>query len=147
MILTKNICFQNIKIKLNDSAVISSNFPGLRTFAASMTSAASTASVASMTLTASFHQKNTDSDGQIIPGTNMTNTGPFSWNGLSKMQFFTDIWYPFCRRLLRPADVTFLKNSCCTQKFPISAFQNHLQTKSNLHIFIRQSQFIKSISK
>ena len=66
----------------------------------------------------------------------MTNTGPFSWNGLSKMQFFTDIWYPFCRRLLRPADVTFLKNSCCTQKFPISAFQNHLQTKSNLHIFI-----------
>ena len=33
------------------------NFPGLRTFAASMNSAASTTSVASMTLTASFHQK------------------------------------------------------------------------------------------
>ena len=75
----------------------------------------------------------------------MTNTGPFSWNGLSK--FFTDIWYPFCRRLLRPADVTFSNNCYCTHKFPISAFQNHLQTKSNLHIFIRQSQFIKSISK
>jgi hypothetical protein len=42
---------------LDDSAVISSDFPGLRTFAASMTSTASTTSVASMTLTASFHQK------------------------------------------------------------------------------------------
>ena len=43
--------------------------------------------------------------------------------------------------------LVFLKNSCGTQKFPISAFQNHLQTKSNLHIYICQSQFIKSISK
>ena len=43
---------------LVDSAVISSNFSGLRTFAASMTSTASTTSVASMTSTASFHQKN-----------------------------------------------------------------------------------------
>jgi hypothetical protein len=60
MILTKNICFQNIKAEfrnLDDSAVISSDFPGLRTFAASMTSTASTTSVASMTSTASFHQK------------------------------------------------------------------------------------------
>jgi hypothetical protein len=43
---------------LDDSAVISSDFPGLRTFATSMTSTASTASVASMTSTASFHQNN-----------------------------------------------------------------------------------------
>ena len=43
---------------LDDSAVISSDFPGFRTFATSMTSTASTASVASMTSTASFHQKN-----------------------------------------------------------------------------------------
>jgi hypothetical protein len=43
---------------LDDSAVISSDFPGLRTFAASMASTASTTSVASMTSTASFHQKN-----------------------------------------------------------------------------------------
>ena len=48
---------------LVDSAVISSNFPGLRTFVASMTSTASTTSVASMTSTASFHEKNTDPDG------------------------------------------------------------------------------------
>ena len=39
-----------------------------------------------------------------------------------------------------------VKNGCGTQKFPITAFQNHLQTKFNLHIFIRQSQFINAIS-
>ena len=39
-----------------------------------------------------------------------------------------------------------IKNGCGTQKFPITAFQNHLQTKFNLHIFIHQSQFISAIS-
>ena len=63
-----------------------------------------------------------------------------------KNLFFTDIWYPFCQWLLIPADVTFLKNYCNTHKFLISAFQNHLQTKSKLHILIRQSKFIKSFS-
>ena len=29
----------------------------------------------------------------IIPDTKMTNTFPFLWNGSSKIQFFTDIWY------------------------------------------------------
>jgi hypothetical protein len=45
-------------MNLDDSAVISNDFPGLITFAASMTSTASTTSVTSMTSTASFHQKN-----------------------------------------------------------------------------------------
>ena len=40
----------------------------------------------------------------------------------------------------------FLKTGYGTQKFLISAFQNHLQTKFNLHIFIHQSQFISAIS-
>ena len=42
----------------------------------------------------------------------------------------------------------FLKKrvAICTQKFPISAIQNHLQTKFNFHIFIHQSQFISAIS-
>ena len=93
-----------------------------------------------------FTKKLPDPNDWIIPGTKMTNTGPFLWNGSSKTKLFTDIWYSFCRRLLRLADVIFLKNGCGTQKFPISAFQNHLQTKSNLHIFIRQSQFISAIS-
>ena len=42
---------------LDDSEVLSSDFPGLKTSAASMTSVTSTASVASMTSTASFRQK------------------------------------------------------------------------------------------
>ena len=43
---------------LDDSEVLSSDFPGLTTSAASMTSVASTASTASMTSTTSFHQNN-----------------------------------------------------------------------------------------
>ena len=72
---------------LDDSEVISSYFPGLKTSAASMTSVTSTAS---MTLTASFHQKNTDPDGLIIPGTKMANTGQSLLNGSSKTILFTD---------------------------------------------------------
>ena len=48
-------------------------------------------------------------DGWIIPSTQLTSTSPFLWNGSSKIQFFTDIWLHFYRRLLRPAYVTFLK--------------------------------------
>ena len=51
----------------------------------------------------------TDPDGLIIPSTQMINTSPILWNRSSKIQYFTDIWYSFCRRLLRPADVNFLK--------------------------------------
>ena len=51
---------------LDDSAVVSSDFTDLRSFAASKTSTASTTSVPSMTSTASFHQKNTDPDVCII---------------------------------------------------------------------------------
>ena len=40
---------------LDDSEVLRSDFPGLKTSAASMTLVASTASMASMTSTASFH--------------------------------------------------------------------------------------------
>ena len=42
----------------DDSEVLGSDFPDLRTSAVSVTSAASTSSVASITFTASFHQKN-----------------------------------------------------------------------------------------
>ena len=63
---------------LSDIEVLSSDFPGLRTSAVSMTSTASPTSMAAMTFTASFHQKNTDPDGLIISGTQTTNIGPFS---------------------------------------------------------------------
>ena len=42
---------------LDESEILSSDFPELRTSVASMTSTASTTSMASMTFTASFHQK------------------------------------------------------------------------------------------
>ena len=56
-----------------------------------------------------FIKKFTDPDGLIIPSTQMTNISPFLWHGSSKIPFFTDIWYSLCWRLLRPADVIFLK--------------------------------------
>jgi hypothetical protein len=56
-----------------------------------------------------FIKKITDPDGLIILSTQMTNTSPFLWNGSSKIQFFTNIWHSFCQRLLRPANVNFLK--------------------------------------
>ncbi len=43
---------------LDDCEVISTDFPGIETSATSMSSTASTTSVASMTLTASFCQNN-----------------------------------------------------------------------------------------
>ena len=54
-----------------------------------------------------FLQEIPDHDGLIISGTKMTNTGPFLWNRSSKIQIFTDIWYLFCWRLLRPTYATF----------------------------------------
>ena len=77
----------------NDSEVLSSDFPGLKTSAVSMISVTSTAS---MTSTASFYQKNTHL------GTKMTNNGPFIWNGSSKIYFFNDF-------------STFSVGSCCGQ--------------------------------
>ena len=63
-----------------------------------------------------FTKKLPSPDGWIVPGTKMTNSGPFSLNKSSKIQIFSDILYPFCQRLLRPADVTFLKTKTVYQK-------------------------------
>ena len=76
------VFFQNIKYKaefknLDDFEVLSSDFPDLRTSAASHIYSLNNLG-GLMTFTASFHQnKITDSDGWIISGTKMTNTGPF----------------------------------------------------------------------
>ena len=78
----------------------SANFPGLRTSAASM---ASTASTTQWPLQTHFIKTNTAPDDWILSGNQKTNTGPFLWNGLSKIQIFTNIWYSFCRRLMRSA--------------------------------------------
>ena len=81
---------------LDDSESLSSDLSGLRTSTASLTLSASMASKASKAL---FHQRTSwppGPDSWIIPGTKMTNTGPFLWHESSKIQFFTDILYPFC---------------------------------------------------
>ena len=110
-----------VKFKnLDDTEVLNRDFPDLKTSEASMTSTTSTASVASMTSAASFHQNFYSTWCWTIPSTQMTSTSPFLWNGLSKIQFFTDIWYPFCRRLLRPAYVTFLKTGWWNSNFQTS---------------------------
>jgi hypothetical protein len=76
----------------------------------------------------------------------ITRTGPFLWNGSSKIQIFTDIWYLFCCRLLRPTYATFLKTGWWNSNSLTSGIYRYLQTKSNLHISICQSHFKRNIS-
>ena len=66
------------------TVVLSSDFQRLRISAVSMTLTASTASVASMTLTASFHNFFTEFYVSINLGTKMTYPGLSMWNGSSK---------------------------------------------------------------
>ena len=54
--------------------------------------------------------------------------------------------YFFCRRLLRSADIIFLKTGWWNSNIQISEFQSHLQTNSSLHISTFQSQYIKYVS-
>ena len=42
------------------------------------------------------------------------------------IQFFTVIWHPFCRRLLSPANITFLKTGWLIQLIQFSKFNNFL---------------------
>ena len=74
-----------------------------------------------------FIKKITDPDGLIIPGTKMTNTCCFLKNGSSKIQFFTNIWQPFCLRLLR----LFLKLVHKTQMVKPPKPTNHLDSRKN----------------
>ena len=56
----------------------------------------------------------------------MTTTSPFLWNRSSKIKFFTNIWYSFCQRLLRPANFIFLKLFDETQiSEPPEAYRHH----------------------
>ena len=78
-------------MNIDDSEVLSSDFSGLRTSVASLTSLASATSMASTASKAFFTKEHRGPDSWIIPGTKMTNTGPFSLNKSSKIQIFTDI--------------------------------------------------------
>ena len=146
---TKSIFFQNIKIKLNSRTWMTLKSPvvifqALEPLQPQWPQQPQQPQWPQWPRQPHFIKIFTDPDGWIIPGTKMTNTCPFLWNGSSKIQFFTNIWYLFCQRLLRPADVTFLTTKNRYQKFIISGFQNYFQTRFYIHISICQSQFIKS---
>jgi hypothetical protein len=93
MILTKYICFQFSKHQNKDefrnvdgSPVISSDFPGLRTFAASLQP--QQPQWPQGPRQPHFIKKIIDPDGWIIPSTHMIKSSPFLWNESSKIFFF-----------------------------------------------------------
>ena len=151
MILPQKTFFQNIKIKLNSNAWMTLKssvviFQALKPLQPQWPQWPQQPQWPQWPRQPHFIKKSTDPDGLIIPSTQMTNTSPFLWNGSSKIQFFTDIWYTFCPRLVRPACVTFLKTGWWNSNAPHSGYQNHLQTNSSLRISICQTQFKKDVS-
>ena len=70
----------------------------------------------------------------------MTYSGLIMWIGTSKTPDFLDFWHPFSWRLWRTGMLLLTKSKGHKSNSPYSGFPNHLQTKSNLHISICQSQ-------
>ena len=69
----------------------------------------STASVASMTSIASFHQKTSWVDIFINHDTKMTYPGFLMWDGSLKIHYFVDFWHFFYWRLWRPRIIKKIK--------------------------------------
>ena len=95
---SQNIFFQNIKIKLNSNAwmILKSSvvvFQALKLLQPQWPQRPQQPQWPQWPQQPHFIKKITDPDDLIIPSTQMTNTSPFLWNGSSKIQFFTDIWY------------------------------------------------------
>ena len=88
---------------LDNSEVFSSDFQTLETSAASLTSSASAASLASTDSIVIFPKIFLI----LMVWSSLAHTSPFLENKSWKIQFLTDIWGPFCQRLLRLAYVTF----------------------------------------
>ena len=63
-----------------------------------------------------------------------------------KIQIFTDVWYLFCWRLLRPIYATFLRTGWWNSNSLTSGIYKYLQAISNLHFSICQSHFKRNIS-
>ena len=72
------------------SEVHRSNFPGLGTSAASLPHWPLQPHWPQQPPQPNFIKALPDFDGWIIPGTKITNTVPFLWNGSPKIQFITD---------------------------------------------------------
>ena len=116
MILPKNVCFQNIKIKLNPTTwmTLKSSLVIFQTKKAQQPlwpHQPQWPHWPKQPLQPYFIKEFPGSDSWIIPGNKNTNTGPFSVESINKNPIFH--WYLilFCLRLLRPADVTFLLTS------------------------------------
>ena len=57
-----------------------------------------------------FIKISTDPDGLIIPSAQMTNTGPFLWNVLSKIQYFTEKLIHFVSDAVEASGCQFFEN-------------------------------------
>ena len=87
-------------------------------------------------------KKITDPDDLIIPSTQMTNTSPVLWNGSSKIQFFTDIWYSSKRGCWGQPMSFFWKLVDKTQMCnPPEATRHHSQIKSLIPLPLRAIYF------
>ena len=95
---TQKNFFQNTKIKLNSNALMTLKssvvvFQALKLLQPQWPQRPQQPQWPQWPQQPHFIKKITDPDDLIIPSTQMTNTSPFLWNGSSKIQFFTDIWY------------------------------------------------------
>ena len=125
MIPPKKTFFQNIKIKLNSNAWMTLKssiviFQALKPLQPQWPRQPQQPQWPQWPQQPHFIKKFTHPDGWIIPTTKMTNTSSFLRNRSSKIQWFTDIWYPFCQRLWRPAYVIFLKTGWRNSNFQTS---------------------------
>ena len=140
MILLLRLLNYRTWMTLKTSVVI---FQALETSAASLTSAASATSLAS---TASFPQKMSWSWWCDHHWHQNDQSGHFLWNGSSKTQYFTNIWYPFWQRLLRLAYVTFLKTGWWNSNAQASGIHRYLYFDQKV-VFSwpqRSSKYVKS---
>ena len=113
MILPKTFSLKNIKIKLNSITWMTLKSLGVIFQALKLCSLNDLNSLNNLNglndLDSLISSKKILILGWIISGTKMTNTRSFLLNRSSIIQFFTNIWYLICQRLLRPADTIFLK--------------------------------------
>jgi hypothetical protein len=103
-------------------------------------------SLNNLSLQPHFIKKITEFDVSINPGTKLTYSVFLMWDRSSKSHYFIDFGHPFFWRLWRTGMLLLTKSKGPKQKFHYSEFQNYIQTKSNLHISIRQNQihYVKS---
>ena len=140
MILSKKDFFQNIKIKVNSNGwmTLKSSVTIFQPLKPLQPQWPQWPQQPQWPRQPHFIKQFTDPDGLIFPSTQMTNTSPFLLNRSPKIQCFTDIWYSFCLRLLRPAGVIFWKPVDETQMSkPLEATKHHKSIKNLICLTLR----------